>query len=269
MGFATVRGARFSSFSVISLAFLGLWGVPVLCCAAESEATDPIRIDENQWTAPVTPVMPAITASHAQPSLKITVPAVEAPVAAKTVAAPARPVDLPVMPAMTGSIMLKVDSTAEQTQAQIGAGKDGHPDLVLREKGWRDATEEARKEADQIRADNTGGDREPLDVRMSYLPNPKITPISVAATVVHPRVGEVMSTPKPILERKTASCSPELDKERQRQLDAIESDRKTLQALQSAITDLGLQKQLNFMTNASKGVTVDAAQATNQNAATP
>jgi hypothetical protein len=50
-----------------------------------------------------------------------------------------------------------------------------------------------------------------------------------------------------------AACAA-IDAYKKRQLDAIEGDRRTLDALQTAIKQLGLEKQLSFMTGAQGSV---------------
>jgi hypothetical protein len=52
---------------------------------------------------------------------------------------------------------------------------------------------------------------------------------------------------------EAAACAA-IDAYKKQQLQAIQSDRQTLKALQDAIKQLGLQKELNFMAGAQGGV---------------
>ena len=64
-----------------------------------------------------------------------------------------------------------------------------------------------------------------------------------------------MTTPKP---PATAAACDALTAHKKRQLAAIESDRKTLAALQAAIAELGLGAKLDFMTDANSTLNTSA-----------
>jgi hypothetical protein len=69
--------------------------------------------------------------------------------------------------------------------------------------------------------------------------------------------------PKPKLSAADAAACAALDAYKKRQLAAIESDRQTLSALQNAIAQLGLNKQLDFMIGAGGSLGKQATSATN------
>ena len=171
------------------------------------------------------------------------------------VAEPTRPLDLPILPAMNSGYNIPVETTASDnvatSPAQIVQKDDGNSDLHFKEQNWQDAAEIARQHADERNGVNADNDHPPIEVRLSFLPDPKIVPAFNAPKKPRLRMVEVPTAPKPIPAvaeaPKTAECAA-VDMYKKKQLEDIQSDRQTLQALQAAISDLGLQKQLNFMT---------------------
>jgi len=85
-------------------------------------------------------------------------------------------------------------------------------------------------------------------VRLANLPDSRITPIPEGAiTKPQPQVlAKVAAKPK----RNPEVCAAVTAYKKQ-QLAAIESDRQTLNALQAAIADLGLDKKIDFTHGAS------------------
>lgn len=176
------------------------------------------------------------------------------------IAAPARSVSLPVLPTDVGSRVL-VNSTAETpadavdgTGAKVAvstAVEAAKADAMPEQQKWRDAAELARQQVDQTRQGNG-----PLGVRLSYLPNMHVTPKEPPQRPRRDIVAELPPMmPAPDDKKKVAANEAKqtpaeckaFETYKKKQLEEIKSDQRTLQQLQSAIADLGLQKQLNFM----------------------
>jgi hypothetical protein len=189
---------------------------------------------------------------------------------APSVAAPTRPLDLPILPGVNKGFNIEVDSTEDNETAsppaQIINKNDGKSELHLQEQNWQAAAEIARQRADEKNHVNNDNGHAPLAVRMSFLPNPKVVPIPSPERKTRPRLVEIpAAAPKPAepvkAQQSPAECAA-IDSYKKKQLEALQSDRQTLKALQSAITDLGLQKQLDFMTGAQQSpVSVTPSQA--------
>lgn len=270
-------------------ALLGLTASLVFCVAAAAEDFDPFQVNSGHWMsferydnnikrkrpvgnealdlAPAKVQPPALDASPdeneaAEAAMGTHIVNGQIVSLAPVVAAPTRPLDLPILPGFNRGFDIRVDSTSDNNAsqpAQIVRTGDGQSDLHLQEQNWQDAAEAARQRADEKNGVNADVERLPLDVRMSFLPNPKITPVPSPERKPRPRLAEVPSLPKPAPEApQTAECAA-VDAYKKKQLEAIQSDRQTLQALQSAITDLGLQKQLNFMAGAQQSPALGAA----------
>ncbi len=96
----------------------------------------------------------------------------------------------------------------------------------------------------------------------SFLPSIKITPIpeperarhiqTPASAAAAPAADKNKALPADL-----AACVAVLDSYKKKQLAALQSDRQTLTALQEAIAQLGLQKQLNFMTNGNSSLNAE------------
>lgn len=181
------------------------------------------------------------------------------PLSEPTVAAPMRPLNLPLLPGISNGMSVQVDSTLNDKAlmpVQIVTKDNGESDLHLQEENWQDAADAARKHSEENNA-SLDADHQPLQVRMSFLPNPKIVPVTQPQRKLRPRIADLPSTPRPPLRRETAEAQKAsaecaaIDQYKKEQLQALEGDRKTLQALQAAISDLGLSKELNFMTGAN------------------
>lgn len=261
-----------------ALALLGLMWVG---CFREAVAddTDAIQIENSQWISVEhygenvkknRPTASEIVEEKKQaitdtPEPAPPVAAAETP-AAPVVAAPMRPVDVPMMPAVVRNFNLQIDSTADANAEPIPPviRQSGKLDITPEDQKWREATEMAREHADDARNKNFDGERTPVDVRWTYLPNPKIVPQERPQRAPRARIAEISSAskPKPVEApaKNTVQECAAIDTYKKKQLEALQSDRKTLEALQSAIADLGLQKQLNFMTGAKQETNASAPQ---------
>ena len=190
--------------------------------------------------------------------------------ATPTVAAPTRPLNLPILPGVNRGYGIQVNSTAEDSAApaaQIVENSDGTDDLHFQKQNWQDAAEVARKRADEANGlTSAENESAPLDVRMSYLPNTQIKPEPGPGRPPRQHYTGVIAKTKKAerhvdetaKQQTPAECAA-VDLYKKKQLEAIQSDRQTLQALQSAISDLGLQKELDFMTGAQNNVSPQAA----------
>ncbi|MDD3028811.1 MAG: hypothetical protein PHS57_00810 [Alphaproteobacteria bacterium] len=95
-----------------------------------------------------------------------------------------------------------------------------------------------------------------LNIRMSFLPSRQTKPApspqhDSAQTKTRDAIKKLAEERRKKTEKPSspdqAACAA-LDAYRQQQLDALQSDRETLKALQNAISTLGFSKQLDFMT---------------------
>jgi hypothetical protein len=242
---------------------------------------DPFQVDTGHWMSferykdnvkagrPV-PTAPENTPADATPletlvPVAAPEPVVTAPETQPVVAAPSRPLDLPVLPGVNQGFSVRVDSTADESQntskAQI-VNFDSKPTLHLEEQNWQDAAEAARQSAAAEARANGDDQHVPLNIRMSFLPNAKITPVpSPEYKSTHgrgplPTAPQMAKAPPAQKPEDLAACAA-VDAYKKKQLEAIQSDRQTLDALQSAISQLGLQKQLSFLAGAQGSVTAD------------
>lgn len=190
-----------------------------------------------------------------QPSDTPKIPPSSTPV----VASPSRPLDLPVMPGVNDGYAIKVNSTADDTSGSYLPNlSDSKPDLVLPEEHWKNAADFMHKNTHP--SDEDAGDQhQDLDIRMSYLPNRDVKP---APEPDHPHnhgraahsAPAIAPSPSASSKAEAAACEA-IDAYKKKQLEAIQSDRQTLAALQAAIAHLGLQKQLDFLTGANGSIT--------------
>jgi hypothetical protein len=160
-------------------------------------------------------------------------------------AQPVRPLNLPVMPGLGLSAAAKDDPNVNAANAT------GHADPVD-DALWRDAKTTAKETPS---GENDEG-RAPLSVRFAELPDSH-TVSATGSPVTKPH--KKAQTVKEAKAKAPTPANPEacaaLTAYRQRQLAAIESDRQTLDALQAAIAELGLDKKLDFMRGASQNLT--------------
>lgn len=225
---------------------------PVKIATPELEPTAPV--DTKPTDTAAVPAIPtdATNASSTEPAI----------------ASLTRPVDLPVLPGVNKGYNLNVTSTLDANASDTNAStsavninqRSGEAEMHLREQNWQDAAEIARQHSLDHADDTVDNERLPLDVRMSFLPNPKISPVTASQPTTRRVVPGLLPQTKPAPEAvKTADCKA-VDDYKKKQLEAIQSDRQTLQALQAAISDLGLQKELNFLAGSRQSRTLTIPQ---------
>lgn len=171
------------------------------------------------------------------------------------IAAPTRPINVPVMPGMNKGYDMQVNSTEDEKPpiAHI-TNIETQPTLTITTKNWQTPKEAAQHSNNEDDTDEN--EHQPLDVRMSFLPNTQISPIpSPEYKSTHGRktptaIAAVPATESTKSPAELAACAA-IDAYKKRQLEAIEGDRQTLAALQGAIAQLGLQKELSFMSGAN------------------
>ncbi len=186
-------------------------------------------------------------------------PSVTPPGMVPAMAVPTRPINIPVMPGLNKGYNVQVNSTEDEKPpiAQI-THIDTQPTVSIPERNWQAPKDAIRRSGQQ---DVEGGDgdneRQPLNIRMSFLPNSKITPVpSPEYKSNHGRklaAAVAAAAPEPEKKAEVAACAA-IDAYKKKQLEAIESDRQTLTALQKAISQMGLQKELNFIAGANGAV---------------
>lgn len=138
---------------------------------------------------------------------------------------------------------------------------EGKPDIHISNHNWTNAA----KGNFENKLHNADGET-PIKLRLAPLPVAKIEPIPAGPATPRERAklaelnNKTKKKAKAVIEEQkknktkqtpevTAACKA-LDAYKRNQLQAIESDRKTLDALRAAITELGLDKKLDFMTDA-------------------
>jgi hypothetical protein len=244
----------------VTLALLALGG-PAL---ADDDA--PFQMEPSSWMSfdrykekPANWIAPD---ERAQAALQpVVVPPPLTPAGMPVITAPTRAIETPALPGLNKDFDVRVNSTEDDNWKPSAAFTNLNtvPDMDLQD-NWQDAAKAARLNKDKKQILETVSGHPAYDVRLSYLPTritpiPKATPAKkpeLAQTPIPPAVAETAATapkakPKPVVD--AAACAA-LDAYKKRQLAAIESDRKTLAALQNAIAQLGLGKQLNFMNGA-------------------
>ncbi|MDD5586417.1 MAG: hypothetical protein PHY92_05610 [Alphaproteobacteria bacterium] len=199
----------------------------------------------------------------------------------QALAQPVRPLNLPVMPGLNLGYDVRVTSTVEDMDSEAGAGEGVlaqptrplnlpvMPGLGLTDGGkensdnnrragpvdeyrWQDAKTAAR---DAFSGEDEEREQTPLSVRFAGLPDGRMTSVPGApVTKPHKKTQPAKETSPTAVPRNPEACAA-LTAYRQRQLAAIESDRQTLNALQAAIAEMGLDKKLDFMNGASDGLT--------------
>ncbi|MFA6280737.1 MAG: hypothetical protein WC612_08150 [Bdellovibrionales bacterium] len=174
-------------------------------------------------------------------------------------AEPVRPLNLTSLPSIENNTqhIFPVESTEEDKEGFLIAQQNWKPFAV--------ADQELSKEEEAAQLVHILG-RDPFKVRFASLPSSVVKSIMASRVSTSALDREAQSNkaekgaPAPVLAQK--KVDPAVQKEtnqaceaftdyRRRQLEAMESDRKTLAALQSALTEMGLSKDLNFMTKTS------------------
>lgn len=161
-------------------------------------------------------------------------------------ALPDRPLVFPSLPGLNNGLEVRVDTTdGDRDNASppiIDAASQ--PEFGLAGSKWEDAGTKAREAA-------AGEHAVPLNIRMTRLPEAKVKPSKAAAATKKPY------SPLEAKAQEKSSVANSSDEQtlaaikayKKRQLDAIESDRKTLSDLQAAIDKLGLDKKLDTGNN--------------------
>lgn len=173
-----------------------------------------------------------------------------APDEASALAEPERELNLPSIPDMQPVASLDGPSTEEANDA-----------FLRDDSQWKDIKtfeREAKREAKEVEKSNT----QTLHIRYALLPDRRAavvlaTPRPAAA----PQTGGMdlpVATDKPAAKEKKPEASAEacqaLATMRRKQLEAIESDRKTLSELRAALADLGLTSKLGYMAETGESV---------------
>ena len=180
-------------------------------------------------------------------------------------AAVARAINPPVMPGVNKGYAVRVDSTEDQAETLpvVPAESVKPQDVRLREQNWQPLNEFAKTVDASASQDDPDASR-PLAVRMTFLPSGDIAPVTAEKEKPGRLERRGLETP-PVAKKTTVpvpgenvACVAAIDAYKKKQVSALQSDRQTLEALQAAITQLGLQKQLDFLTNAQGSVSVQA-----------
>ena len=230
---------------------LGL-ACPALCFPAQ--ATDsPFEINAERWTKPKnyqTDIKPLPDVAPQESA--VASPEPKTPPAPTTTPAPIV-VTMPTMPGLNKGFDMRVNSTEEAKRKEpIAAKPEATPDIHLQDKNWKSPPVSGHAAKTQ-QDDDEDQENPALNVRMSFLPAQNITPIPDAPHESARKRGHALlrkSAPNtPTVPTRTpeesAACAA-LDAYKQQQLDAIQSDRQTLKALQDAVHSLGMTKQLDF-----------------------
>ena len=160
---------------------------------------------------------------------------------------------MPAMPGMNKGFELRVNSTEDVKEKKNHAlASEIAPDIRLSDERWKTPSTKYLLAKER---ENEDQETPPLNVRMTFLPSQNMPPVpsaqheSVVAKghdqlrmMSESKKNEAAKTPEEV-----AACAA-LDAYKKQQLDAIQSDRQTLTALQKAIHSLGLGKDLDFMT---------------------
>ncbi len=239
-------------------------GVGGFCASFPAQAEDnPFEFDAGNWVSSQTyndnllrrpPPPEQGKSAEEEPENKM---AAAAP--APEVKPPPRPpmvFSTPVLPGLNKGFNVQVSSTDdidEKTTPTPAAAPDAAPDIRLPDKNWAPPSEKSLM-SKAHNGENDGQEASPLNVRMTFLPSQNVVPITSpehesaekkAHALLKKLAEEKKKTPAKTPE-EAAACAA-LDAYKQQQLDAIQSDRQTLKALQDAIHSLGLGKKLDFM----------------------
>ena len=177
----------------------------------------------------------------------------------ETLATPVRALDLPVMPANVARHAFEVSSTQEEAD-----------DWYKEKKKWQPFEEADREILKQTEAEKLVSilGRDPFKVRFALLPGvtKSIMAERISTNILdREAISEKAQAPKvaetaKIVEeqKKTKEACEAFTEHRRRQLEAMESDRQTLAALQSALSELGLSKELGFMAKSGSSLSSSA-----------
>jgi hypothetical protein len=259
-----MRACRASILAMAFFAFGVFAGVPAFA------DDDPFQMEPSSWMSfdrykekPSTWIAPDDLAQAAR--VPVVAPPPVMPASLPVITQPSRAIVAPVMPGLNKDFDVRVNSTEDDKWVPRPAltNMETTPDIDLQSKGWQDAAKAARKNQDKKQILETDADHPSLDIRMSFLPSLVAQvhkPASAAvkkAEAAPPKISLPAPPPPPVSAADAAACAA-LDAYKKRQLEAIEGDRKTLAALQNAISSLGLGKQLDFMVGAAGNLNLQA-----------
>jgi hypothetical protein len=260
------------------LGLSALLATSVFCPSAYAD-DDPFQIDTAHWMSfdhyKDADKRGTLALIKPQPAPEDSAPVLQAPSVAPIkssavppVAPPTRPIDLPLMPGLNKGFNVNITSTEEQHISAVPVidVKQDEPEepSVYSDKNWQSPKSIQKADSDE-------DSDKPLNVRMSFLPNQtvqqKASPEHVSAQKLgHEEMLKAIATKTtPIPPAKTpaevAACAA-IDAYKKQQLQAIQTDRQTLKALQDAVHSLGLDKQLDFMAGNSSTLNVSGTQPT-------
>ena len=152
------------------------------------------------------------------------------------------------------------DGGGQEKTGAAAAGGDATEDRRLAEGNWRSPSKDRPSGEDaQASAPEEGGGSS-LGVRMTFLPAANVDPAPGIERASSWRRGHAYAREQRALQKKKkldpqavqqekdeAGACAALDAYKKRQLDAIQRDKETLEALQEAIRSLGLSRQMSFM----------------------
>lgn len=261
------KAAAYDQAFVFSVFFLALL-LLLWCGQARAEDGDPFALDTTNWKSldrfqedlkkspqKIMPANPPKADNSMSEEVDEPKKVVEAE---KPAPAPlTRPISIPLMPGVNKGYDVHVTSTAEAVETTESQNRAPG---TLNSANWQKAEDAANQMA---KKNGAGGIDEPaaLNVRMSFLPDRAVVPVNSPEKRKLIRPTTLAEMPKPKTPAEAATCAA-IDADKKRQLQAIQNDQKTLQALQAAIQELGLNKDLDFLTNASINGTNQASQNT-------
>ncbi len=209
----------------------------------EKEKQPPLKLPDQQWktTHDAVKENPALASRDKKP------------------ATPLRPIDVPMLPGIVNNgLDVHVSSTDDDNSISnqpVVDWSEGQSTLKLPDKRWKTTIEYGQRKNPGEEDDEDAK----LDVRMTYLPSKLVSPTlpdEVAHTKGRPKINEPEKKTKEAKANDQAACNA-VDQFKQKQLQAIQGDRATLQALKAAISDLGLQKKLDFITGMDNSLVAD------------
>ncbi len=163
----------------------------------------------------------------------------------------------PAMPGLDKGFDLKIDSTGKESEKQLeklrpAAKADMASGFRIPDKNWESPSVVKKAAHDE---DAEGEEALPLNVRMTFLPTQNIDPVPSPEHESARKLGHELHRKKLAEKRQkqtdqppevAAACAA-MDLYKKQQLDALQSDRETLLALQNAIHSLGFTKQLGHV----------------------
>jgi hypothetical protein len=261
----------------------------ILCICAPALAEDePFQMENSSWMSfdrykekPANWIAPDERTQAAQQP--VIVPPPLTPADMPVITSPTRALSAPVLPGVNKDFEVKVDTTEDQhwRPAPVISHMDSAPEMDVQGE-WQDAAKTARQKRDKNQMLEGEDGKATYDVRLSYLPA-RSMPIPKPAKQIAKKTPELPQTKIPDTATAAAAQKPKepekpkvdaaacaaIEAYKQHQLQAIESDRQTLKALQNAISQLGLNKQLDFMNGATGSLSIQAGAAGQQQPNTP